>query len=677
LGFWIGLTDIFHDGTWVWNHFGRPLNFSNWAPGEPNNLNGLQHCAALDLYVGGWTDVGCDSVRAEQYGSICEAAGSSMTYTKETGKKWENEFGKTSHMKVLMVHNEDDCGKECTATAPCIAFTFIPGMEICALKAPKDAATLVPAGGDMISGRLDGERPGVQLKALDSTICLPCLPVCNVEEGTKYSGHNLFPLGAETQEECAAACLREPECHFWTHNPNVGKCWLKKSDLGRAPSTKGSNSGQKSCGVTEDDIQSGDIIEDGCDCASKAEDCSLAEDTKYSGHNLYTTKGIKVGNMAGCAALCFEDSKCKFWTYNPRVSKCWMKTSDQGKSPSTKGSVSGQKACGAPGVLPDEPETKLPESGEMTSPNFPNDYPSGLHQRKTIQVAKGKVINIHFTDFEVEHPGQFDFVEITDGDGSRLGRFSADQNGNLPNVTSNTETVHVLFHSDEETAKRGWRLEWSASESTGERPTNGILSSTNYPDGNYLNNEDHTQTIRVPKGNTIRMEFLYFRLEDDPWNDYVTIIDGDGTELEKLTGWPPYSRWSREIISKTETVHVRFITDSSITSSGWQLSWRISGTLPTKGVLTSPGYPGRYPSNHDSTQTIQVSQGKGVKLHFTHLSVERPYDYVHIVDDDGHDVYLYEVPDEDMILLREIVDVVFHTDGSEQRSGWKVEWSEV
>ena len=66
--------------------------------------------------------------------------------------------------------------------------------------------------------------------------------------------------------------------------------------------------------------------------------CSLEEDTKYSGHNLYTTKvilimiimttnnvdklnptkGIKVGNMAGCAALCFEDSKCKFWTYNPR-----------------------------------------------------------------------------------------------------------------------------------------------------------------------------------------------------------------------------------------------------------------------------------------------------------------------------------------------------------------------
>ena len=73
---------------------------------------------------------------------------------------------------------------------------------------------------------------------------------CNIEEGTKLSGHNLYPLGAETQEECSVACLREPECHFWTHNPNIGRCWLKKSDLGKGPSSKGSNSGQKSCGVT-------------------------------------------------------------------------------------------------------------------------------------------------------------------------------------------------------------------------------------------------------------------------------------------------------------------------------------------------------------------------------------------------------------------------------------------
>merc|ERR1712130_125916 len=297
-GFWIGLSDIFHDGTWVWDNLGKPLNFSNWASGEPNNYNGVQHCVAMkvwgsaddDTNDGKWDDISCDKIKTGNFSSldstigyICEAAGSSMTYTKETGKKWENENGKTSHMKVSMVHDEEECEKECTATVPCVAFTFIPGMEICALKAPKDAVTLVPAGGEMVSGKLDGERPSVHGKELESAICLPCLPECNVEEGTKLSGHNLYPLGAETQEECAAACLREPECHFWTHNPNIGRCWLKKSDIGKGPSTKGSNSGQKS--------------------------------------------------------------------------------------------------CGAQGVLPEEPES-LPTSGEMTSPNFPSNYPNDLHERK-------------------------------------------------------------------------------------------------------------------------------------------------------------------------------------------------------------------------------------------------------------------------------------------------------
>ena len=101
-----------------------------------------------------------------------------MTYTREDGVKWQNEFGKASHMKVLMVHSVEDCGKECTATVPCIGYTFIPGMDICALKAPKDAATTVDAemSAMIISGRLDGERPPVGAKVLDSTICLPCLP---------------------------------------------------------------------------------------------------------------------------------------------------------------------------------------------------------------------------------------------------------------------------------------------------------------------------------------------------------------------------------------------------------------------------------------------------------------------------------------------------------------------
>ena len=162
-----------------------------------------------------------------------------------------------------------------------------------------------------------------------------------------------------------------------------------------------------------------------------------------------------------------------------------MKTSDQGRSPSSKGSVSGQKACGAPGdlklssghlsvvgALSEEPES-LPTSGEMTSPNFPADYPNNLHDRKTIEVAKGNVINIRFTDFNLESPDQVDYLEITDGDGTLLGHFGAgyymeggqwigpDRRKEISDLTSVTETVHVLFHTDESVTRSGWRLEWS------------------------------------------------------------------------------------------------------------------------------------------------------------------------------------------------------------------------
>ena len=158
-----------------------------------------------------------------------------------------------------------------------------------------------------------------------------------------------------------------------------------------------------------------------------------------------------------------------------------MKTSDQGRSPSTKGSISGQKACGAQGgsskftnphqnvsllvgVLPEEPES-FPTSGEMASPNFPANYPNDLHERKTIEVAKGNVINIHFTDYELENPDQVDYLEITDGDGTLLAHFGGGRKGRggikISDLTSVTETVHVLFHTDESVTRSGWRLEWS------------------------------------------------------------------------------------------------------------------------------------------------------------------------------------------------------------------------
>ena len=57
---------------------------------------------------------------------------------------------------------------------------------------------------------------------------------------------------------------------------------------------------------------------------------------------------------------------------------------------------------------------------------------------------------------------EVDYIEITDGDGTNLGTFTRNE-GDLTrtNIRSNTESVHVLFHTDDSITRRGWSLEWS------------------------------------------------------------------------------------------------------------------------------------------------------------------------------------------------------------------------
>ena len=45
--YWIGLTDSAVEGHFVWQHSSKPLIWSNWYPGEPNNAWGIEDCVIL------------------------------------------------------------------------------------------------------------------------------------------------------------------------------------------------------------------------------------------------------------------------------------------------------------------------------------------------------------------------------------------------------------------------------------------------------------------------------------------------------------------------------------------------------------------------------------------------------------------------------------------------------
>ena len=122
-------------------------------------------------------------------------------------------------------------------------------------------------------------------------------------------------------------------------------------------------------------------------------------------------------------------------------------------------------------------EESTPESGVLTSPNFnlegPNFYPNDHDSTQTIQVAEGKIIKMTLTNFDTEW--RADTLEIWDNDGTNLAPLSlcepklsgssvgpgVPSAGNVVVFTSNSNIVHVKFHTDTAGQRTGWRLEWT------------------------------------------------------------------------------------------------------------------------------------------------------------------------------------------------------------------------
>ena len=71
---------------------------------------------------------------------------------------------------------------------------------------------------------------------------------------------------------------------------------------------------------------------------------------------------------------------------------------------------------------------------------------------------------MRFTDFNTER--KYDYVEITDADGTNLvpapgGRESGNSWGGPEYIVSKTNRVVVKFHTDGDTQRNGWKLEWT------------------------------------------------------------------------------------------------------------------------------------------------------------------------------------------------------------------------
>ena len=108
-------------------------------------------------------------------------------------------------------------------------------------------------------------------------------------------------------------------------------------------------------------------------------------------------------------------------------------------------------------------ELILLATGEVTSPNYPDNYPNNLEKIETIQVEQGLILSLQFTAFDIEADSTcgFDHLTITDGDGTTLMEKSCGTP--LPaDIRSTSNIVKLVFSTDSGGTRAGWSVSWSA-----------------------------------------------------------------------------------------------------------------------------------------------------------------------------------------------------------------------
>uniref|UniRef100_U3KLX7 Cubilin n=1 Tax=Oryctolagus cuniculus TaxID=9986 RepID=U3KLX7_RABIT len=333
------------------------------------------------------------------------------------------------------------------------------------------------------------------------------------------------------------------------------------------------------------------------------------------------------------------------------------------------------------------------ESGTLTSPNFPNNYPHNLECIYRITVETGKQIALHFTNFSLEE--SFfgvcvgDFVEIRDGgyeNSPFLGKYC--DSTLPPTIISHSNKLWLKFKSDMTDSKSGFSAHWDGS-STGcggnLTTSTGVFMSPNYPMPYYHSSECYW-LLKASHGSPFKLEFINFHLEYHPncTLDYVAVYDGPSTRSHLLTQLcgdekPPV------IHSNGDSMLVKLRTDEGQQGGGfeakyWQTCENVEIVNQTYGILESIDYPNPYSDNQRCSWTIQATAGNTVNYTFSAFDLEYhtncSTDYLELYDGSQRiGRYCGANKPTPGGTTSSRLQVLFHTDGvNHNEMGFQMQW---
>ncbi|PWA14163.1 hypothetical protein CCH79_00020816 [Gambusia affinis] len=174
---------------------------------------------------------------------------------------------------------------------------------------------------------------------------------------------------------------------------------------------------------------------------------------------------------------------------------------------------------------------------------------------------------------------------------------------------------------------------------------NGHIDSPGFPDAPYGPNTAQKWQLRADPGHRVRLDFHTLILEDDCEQDFIQIYDSLAPIRPRLlTEQCGYPRGSLSFVSSGNVMLLLLVTSQDKNFPGFRVLYSqvpaaggdCGGTLSgERGSFSSPFFPANYPPRADCSWTVQVPEGRLVKVQFQTFSVGKDgspclHDYVTI-----------------------------------------------
>ncbi|KAM6401986.1 tolloid-like protein 1 isoform 2-T2 [Pluvialis apricaria] len=220
-------------------------------------------------------------------------------------------------------------------------------------------------------------------------------------------------------------------------------------------------------------------------------------------------------------------------------------------------------------------------NGIITSPNWPDKYPSRKECTWEISATPGQRVKLTFNEFEIEQHQEcaYDHLEVFDGESEKspiLGRLCGNKIPDPLIATGNK--MFLRFISDASVQRKGFQATHSTEcggRLKAETKPKDLYSHAQFGDNNYPVQADCDWILVAERGYRVELMFQTFEVEEeaDCGYDYVELFDGHdktAVRLGRFCGSGP----PEEIYSAGEALLLHFHTDDTINKKGFHIRYR-------------------------------------------------------------------------------------------------------